>query len=120
MRGLAPLAAVCALTLAGCGGTPSRQATPPPPHLPRALAQTWAQQADGVASALAAGDGCTAQQLAGALRTEVVQALNQRLVPQAFQEQLLATVNDLPARIACVPEQTKHDQKHKDKHGGGD
>jgi len=119
VRRLALLAALCALTLAGCGGTPSHQA-PPPPHLPRALAQTWAQQADGVASALAAGDGCTAQQLAGALRTEVVQALNQRVVPQAFQEQLLATVNDLPARIVCVPDETKHDQKHKGKHGGGD
>src|SRR5258707_771529 len=36
VRRLAPVAALCALTLPGCGGTPSHQATPPP-HLPRAL-----------------------------------------------------------------------------------
>jgi hypothetical protein len=92
------------------------------------LAQTWAQQADGVAAALAAGDGCTAQQLAGTLRAEVVQAVDERAIPHAFQEQLVAAVDDLPGRITCNPapppppgkgKPPKHEHKHGDK-GNGD
>jgi len=119
--------ALAAFAAAGCGGTTRHAAAKPPPRLPRTLAQTWAQQADGVAAALAAGDGCTAQQLAGTLRAEVAQAVNARAIPHAFREQLVATVDDLPARITCNPappppppgEQPKHEHKHGDK-GNGD
>jgi hypothetical protein len=124
MKRLAALAVLAALAFSGCGSA-TKHAAPAPPRLPRTLAQTWAQQADGVAAALAAGDGCTAQQLAGTLRAEVVQAVNERQIPHAFQAQLVATSNDLPGRIACTPAPPpdKHSKKpkHRD-HGnnGGD
>jgi len=112
------------LALAGCGGTAAKRTAPPAPRLPRALAQAWAQQADAVAAALAAGDGCTAQQVAGILRAEIVQAVNARQIPSALQEQLVGAVNDLPDRIACIPAagpgKDKHGHgKHGD-NGGGD
>ena len=98
------IATIAVLALAGCGGAPKRAAPPPkPPHLPRALARAWAAQANAVAQALAAGDGCSAQQRANELRDEVVQAVNRRQVPARFQETLGAAVNDLPGRIACDP-----------------
>lgn len=97
-------ATIAVLVLAGCGGAPKRAAPPPrPPHLPRALARAWAAQASAVAQALAAGDGCTAEQHASQLRDEVVQAVNRRQVPARFQETLGAAVNDLPGRITCNP-----------------
>ena len=122
MRRGAALVFLAVLATAGCGGTAKKQAAPPkPPRLPHALAQTWAQQADGVASALAAGDGCTAQQLAGTLRGEIVQAVNARQVAHIFQEQLLATANDLAGRITCNPPAPpqKHDKPKHGDHGGG-
>ena len=127
MKRLASLAlALAAFAAAGCGGTTKHAAAKPPPRLPRTLAQTWAQQADGVAAALAAGDGCTAQQLARTLQAEVAQAVSARAVPHAFREQLVATVDDLPGRITCNPapppppgKQPKHEHKHGD-NGNGD
>ena len=120
MRQGAPLLVVAALALAlaGCGGA-AKHAAEKPPRLPRALAQALAQQADGIAGALAAGDGCTALQLAGSLRAEVVQAVNARQIPRAFQESLLATANDLTGRITCSPppEKPKHEDKHRKKDG---
>jgi hypothetical protein len=122
------------LALAGCGGTHEQAAPPKPPHLPRALARSWAAQADAVAQSLAAGDGCGAQQRANQLRDEVVQAVNGHRIPARLQETLTAAVNDLPARITCNPAPPTpqpqppppHDHghgkdhgKHKD-HGKGD
>jgi hypothetical protein len=118
MRRGAALVVLATLALAGCGGG-AKHAAPKPPRLPRALAQAWAQQADGVAGALAAGDSCTAQQLAGTLRAEIVQAVNARQIPHAFEESLLATSNDLTGRIVCSPPPEKSKHKH-GKHGGGD
>jgi hypothetical protein len=69
--------------------------------LPRALAQAWSTQADSVASALAADDGCTALRDAEQLRTEVAQALQQ--VPARLRAQLTAAVGELPGRITCNP-----------------
>lgn len=88
------------VVLAGCGA----RAAPPPaePKLPRALANTWRAQADGVAAALASADGCLALQRAAALRTSVIGAVNRRRVAAPFQETLLAAVNDLASRIHCV------------------
>ena len=130
MKRLASLVALAlaAFAVAGCGGTTKHAAAKPPPRLPRTLAQTWAQQADGVAAALAAGDGCTAQQLAGTLQAEVAQAVNARAIPHVFREQLVATVDDLPGRITCSPapppppgKQPKHEHKHGDNgNGNGD
>jgi hypothetical protein len=91
------------LALAGCGGSAKHAAPPKPPHLPRALARSWAAQANAVAQSLAAGDGCGALQRANQLRDEVVQAVNGRRIPARFQETLTAAVNDLPDRITCNP-----------------
>ena len=125
MKRLAALAVLAALAAAGCGGAAKHAPPKPPPRLPRTLAQTWAQQADDVAAALAAGDGCTAQQLAGTLQAEVAQAVDQHAIPHAFQEQLVATVDELPGRITCSPapappdKHPKHEHKHGDKGDGG-
>jgi len=119
--------ALAVFALAGCGGAAGTHASATLPRLPRPLARGWAQQADGIASALATGDGCTAQRLADTLRSEVVQALNERLIPRAYREQLVVTVNSLPARIACVPPaspsppghgKAKHDHGKHGRHGG--
>jgi hypothetical protein len=90
------------LALAGCGGTVKR-AQPKPPRLPRDLAQAWAQQADQVAAALAAGDGCTAQQIAVSMHAQFVSAVNGRRVPQRLQEPLGSALNDLQSRTTCTP-----------------
>ena len=113
-------AALVALTAAGCGGGAKHIAAPATPKLPRALAQSWAQQADAIAAALAAGDGCTAEARAVALRMEVVQAVNARNIPRRYLEPLAGTVNDLPGRISCNPAPTpgnsKLGHKQRDKH----
>jgi hypothetical protein len=96
------LVALCVLALAGCGSDAHRS-TPKTPRLPRALAQSWAQQSDAIASALAAGDGCTALHRATALRTDVIAAVNTRRLPHRFLEPLTSAVNDLAGRIRCVP-----------------
>ena len=119
--------AVAALAAAGCGGTTNTAPTPPP-KLPRALAQSWAQQADAIATALAAGDGCTAETQAIALRTEILQVTNERRIAQPLAARLAGPVNDLPQRITCTPappapehgpkhEHPKHEHKNKEKHG---
>ena len=118
--------AVTLLTVAGCGGA-QHAATPEPPKLPRALAQSWAQQADAIAVALDAGDGCTAQRQAVALRFQVAQAVNAHQVPSRYLAPLVAAANDLVGRVACTPAPvvTTHGKsgkhgKHGGDNGGGD
>ena len=98
---LAPFVAVA--LLAGCGGAASKQTPPRTPRLPHALATSWRAQADAVAAALAAGDGCTAQTRAVALRTSVIDAVDAHRVSPRFQETLTSAVNDLASRITCTP-----------------
>ncbi|HEY2544210.1 MAG TPA: hypothetical protein VGH92_14310, partial [Gaiellaceae bacterium] len=92
-------------------------ATPPvakPPHIPRALAREWAVQANAVADALAARDGCTAVAHANTLRADVDQL--QSRIPARLRATLLATVDALPGRITCnppAPQPHPHD-KHPD------
>ena len=116
------LALFVVLALAGCGGT-ARHAAPPQPKLPRDLAQPWKQQADSVAAALAAGDGCGAQRLATALRASVIAAVNARRVPQRFLDPLTSGVNELASQITCTPPPAPTPPGHghkKGKHGKGD
>jgi hypothetical protein len=122
------LPVLATIALAGCGGGAERHTTPPQPKLPRALAQSWRQQADAVASALAAGDGCAAQQLASSLRTSVIEAVNAHRVPRRFLDPLTSGVNELVSQIVCTPAPAPaptpappaHGHGHKGKHGKGD
>jgi hypothetical protein len=114
-------ALAAALCLAGCGsGTPERRAAPAP-SLPAPLAATLAQQSDKVAAALDAGDSCTALTEARRLQEDTIEAINERRVPAAFQEQLVSTVGDLVARIECVPheDEGRGEGKGKGKKGKG-
>lgn len=99
-RAALALAAVAAL--AGCGGTTK---TPPrvasPPHIPRALAHSWASQASTVAQEIAAGNTCTAHDDASALAATVARSAYQ--VPVRLRARLTAVVAALPGRIRCVP-----------------
>jgi hypothetical protein len=110
----------CAFGLAACGGgqrgTPKR-----PSQLPRALAHSWARQANAVAATLARGDGCTAQRLAATLQSQVIAAVNARQVPRRFLEPLTSGVNELTSRIVCTPPRpaAPGDGEHKG-HGHGD
>jgi hypothetical protein len=123
VKAFAIAVAFVALAAAGCGGSAKPAAAPAPPKLPRTLAQSWAQQADAIAASLAAGDGCGAEVRAVALRTQVVQAVNERRIAPRYLEPLVSTVNDLPDRISCTvapaPAATKHDRKDKSKHDHG-
>jgi hypothetical protein len=120
MRRALPLLAV--LALAGCGGTAKHSAPPQQPKLPRVLAQSWKRQADSVASALAAGDGCMALRLSTALRGSVIAAVNARRVPRRFLDPLTSGVNELASQITCTPPPAPapSDHGHKGKHGKGD
>lgn len=100
MKRLAAIAAA-ALVLAGCGGSTAPPPVAKPPRIPRALAQTWAAQANAVAQALQAGDGCTAVRDATELRASIAQSEQQ--VPRRLRAMLVATVNALPGRITCNP-----------------
>lgn len=131
------LALVGVLLLAGCGSAQAPKAVQP--HLSRTLAQPLRRQADAVAAALTAGDGCLARERANALQSSVIAAVNQRRIPSRFQEPLVSAVNDLAARITCTPPPApapapppaKHGKGHEDhgkhgehgkhgKHGGDD
>ena len=115
--------AIVVTALAGCGGAPEPKVVQP--HLPHALATQWRAQADAVAAALAAGDGCEARRRAAALQATVIDAVNRHRVPPRFQETLLGSVTGLAARIGCTPpppptvdDDDEHGQGHA-KHGHG-
>lgn len=95
----AVLAVACALLAAGCGSE-ERAAKP---QLPGALAERLASRSDAVADRLDRGDACAARAEAEALQAETIAAVNERRVPQAFQEELLGSVTALVESIECVP-----------------
>ena len=113
------LVVICVLLLAACGGSSglhrARQ-----PKLPHALAQQWAGEADGIAAAAQAGDGCQAQQLARTLEEQVAQ--DTARIPARLRTPLSASVTSLVGRIACVRIEKptpppKHGPPPKKKHG---
>ncbi len=93
----------CALAIAGCASGSGKRATAPPPQLPRALAGQLAHASDSVATALDAGDGCSALTIARTLQQQTIAAINAHQVAGPLQEPLQAAVNDLAGRIQCVP-----------------
>jgi len=122
----AALLGLAVLALSGCGGSQQPPAVvAKPPHIPRALAHTWAAQANAVAQALAAGDGCTALAHANELRAAVTSSESR--VPLRLRATLTSVVAALPGRITCNPAPSpppppqKHDKGAKDHgpHGHG-
>lgn len=112
MRYAAPLA-LAVLALSGCGAAHKPPAAvAKPPHIPRALAHIWAVQADAVAQALAAGDGCTALAHANELRAAVTSS--EVRVPIRLRATLTSVVDALPGRITCNPAPPPAPQKHED------
>ena len=104
------------LLLAGCGG--GEDAAPPPrPAIERAVAQQLAQTSDAIAAALDQGDVCTAAGLADDLNAQVIEAINARRIPAAFQEDLQARANELVNEVNCPPppEEQPEEQQDKDK-----
>ncbi|HUZ99877.1 MAG TPA: hypothetical protein VMU74_11030 [Gaiellaceae bacterium] len=97
------IALLVMLALAGCGGSAKPPAVAKPPRLPHALGQTLATQANAVAQALEAGDGCTALADATGLQNAVAQAIAAHEIPLRLQPTLSATVDALPGRITCHP-----------------
>lgn len=95
-------AALAALCLSACGGAADR-AAPPPPTFPRVLGATLAARSDAVAAALAEGDGCRARATAQQLQRETIAAINAGRIAAPLQEELSSAVNDLAARVTCVP-----------------
>jgi hypothetical protein len=119
----AALIPLIAIALAGCGGSQRPPATAQPPRLPRALAHTWATQANVVAQALQGGDCHTARDQANQLRDAVNRAVAQHEIPARLASMLTPTVDALPDRIGDChptppPKPSKHDHgKHKDGEG---
>ena len=109
-------ALVATLCLSACGG--AKQAAPPPPTFSRSLASSLATQSDAVADALAAGDACRALALARRLQRSTIAAINHGSVAAGLQEQLSGAVNELVARVHCVPPAPPAKEKH-GKHGDG-
>lgn len=102
----APVALAAVAALAGCGGSAKKPPAAQPPHIPRALAQSWAQQANTVAQEIAAGNTCAARDNASALAASVSESAAR--VPIRLRAQLTSAVAALPGRIQCNPAPPEH------------
>jgi hypothetical protein len=100
MRLAAP-ALLAVAALAGCGGAAKHPAAARPPRIPRALAQSWARQANAVAQEIAAGNTCTARTDATTLAAAVTASAGR--VPVRLRARLKPIVTALPGRIVCNP-----------------
>lgn len=110
-------AALAALCLSACGGA-AKRAAPPSPTFPRMLAATLAARSDAVAAALAEGDGCRARSTAQQLQRETIAAINAGRIAASLQEELSSAVNDLAARVTCVPPPAAPSGEQRPKHKG--
>jgi hypothetical protein len=116
-RDRASLLAVAALLFGGCGG--GTEAEPPPrPAIERATAEALAATSDSIADALDAGDVCTAAGRADDLNAQVIEAINAKKIPPAFQEDVLSRAQELVNSVNCPPPPEEADDetdKGKDK-----
>jgi hypothetical protein len=87
--------ALCALLLAGCGGRSG-------PSIDADVAAKLAGQADAIATAK---DSCAARTHARILQRQTIAATNAGRIPAAFQEVLLARVNEIASELElrCLP-----------------
>jgi hypothetical protein len=102
-RALRAAPALALLLCTGCGAHHPERQVVRRPHLPAALASELGGQSASIAARLDAGDACGALRLARVLQQQTIDAINRGRVPGAFQEPLQASVNDIAARIRCVP-----------------
>lgn len=113
------------LALASCGGGGGDATPPPGPAIERATAEQLASTSDAIADALDGGDVCGAASLADDLNAQVIEAINERRIPPAFQEDLQARANELVNSVNCPrptdedheddDEKSKKDKKKEDK-----
>jgi hypothetical protein len=66
-------------------------------------AEQLASKSDAIADALDGGDVCGAAGLADELNDEVIEAINAKRIPPAFQEHLQARANELVNTVNCPP-----------------
>ena len=105
------LAALClAITLVACGG--SSQTSAGEPALPKAVANSLADKADEIASALETGDQCGAARLADELKDGVEAAVSGGQVPAALSGELERTATELQNEVNC---EEKPKEEHEDK-----
>jgi hypothetical protein len=89
--------ALACLLLAACGGT-AKQASIRQPAVER-----LANESDGVAAALRAGDACLAATRAKALRSQVADAISAGSIPRPLAADARAASTRLVSQISCVP-----------------
>jgi hypothetical protein len=89
------IASAC-LLLAACGGT-AKQAS-----IRQPAAERLANESDGVAAALRAGETCLAAVRARALRSEVAAAVSAGAIPARLAGDARAASARLASRISCV------------------
>jgi len=89
------------LALAACGGGENEveRRTDTRPTIESAVAERLATHSDKVASLLSSGDACGAKQEAGRLRAELTTAIDDRVIPELYLEDLSGVVNELVAQI---------------------
>jgi hypothetical protein len=116
-RWLSFLALAALLILGGCGGGEENE--PPRPTIQRAVAEQLASTSDAIADALDQGDVCTAAGLADDLNAQVIDAINARQIPPAFQEDLQARANELVNTVNCPPPPEEEEEEEKDDGKGG-
>jgi len=92
-----PAIAAACLLLAACGGA-AKQASIRP-----TAAERLANESDGVAAALRAGDSCLAATRARALRSQVAAAVTAGSIPPKLAAGAQAASTRLASQISCVP-----------------
>jgi hypothetical protein len=92
-----PAIAFACLLFAACGGTANQASIKQP------AAQRLADESDGVASALRAGDACLAATRAKALRSQVAVAISAGSIPVRLAPAARTASTRLVSQISCVP-----------------
>jgi hypothetical protein len=94
------LTASSALALAGCGGDNATvERTRPGPTIEQTTAEQLAARSDEVARLLEAGDNCEARAEGDRLRADLTAAINRRVIPEVYLEDLSGLVNEIYAQI---------------------
>ncbi len=119
------LAALALAVAAGCGKHQPQRRAVVQPRLPARVASELAVESTTVAQLLDARNSYAALRSAHVLQQRTIEAVNSGRVPSAFQEPLQSAVNDLIARIHCIPPAVpapkahgKEKGRHKHEHQG--